>query len=281
MNITRIFRFFLMMLLITFFFLSPEATCNDIPDSPKPTPSTGTPQTSPSISPPPSLPSGLVASPSLEPSPGISPSPGPTTTPGEPVSQPNEERNEFEKILSKMKAVNEELKDYSASFNMKMKVKYSFLELPINLEGNYYFKSPDKHKIKVNRAPNFLAQYPQVFGWSLPHPKDFTGKVKGEENGCKILKLVPIMGMGDLLKIEIWVDKNTYRYPRQVYYYRDGGKIAIDISYKNVGGYYLFDRLNGTFEFPKNNIKASGEAIYKSYKINQGIPDSFFEKKEI
>jgi outer membrane lipoprotein-sorting protein len=178
-----------------------------------------------------------------------------------------------------MKMVNEGLKDYSAVVKMNMKAKYSVLEIPLNLDGNYYFKAPDRHRIKVNKAPNFLAQYPQVFGWSLPDTKDFTGKVKGEENGCKILRLVPIMGMGDLLKIEIWVDKETWRYPRQVYYYRSGGKIELNVTYKQVEGYYLFDRCNGTFDFPKNRLKASGDATYEQYEINKGIPDSFFEEE--
>lgn len=177
-----------------------------------------------------------------------------------------------------MKQVNKGLTDYSADLTMQMKAKYSVLEIPLNLTGSYFYKEPGKHRIKVNNAPNFLAQYPQVFGWSLPDTSEFTGKVRGEDGNCRVLKLIPVMGMGDLLKIEIWVDKSTYLYSKQIYYYRDGGKIAVDITYRQVGDYHLFDKVKGSFEFPKNNITASGEAQYQNYSVNKGIPDSVFEE---
>ena len=42
----------------------------------------------------------------------------------------------------------------------------------------------------------------------------------------------------------------------------------------------MFDRLKGTFEFPSRKLQASGEAVYRDYVINQGIPDSMFEEEK-
>jgi outer membrane lipoprotein-sorting protein len=265
----NLYGFKLMTALAAFILLT--AACQGAPDP--------SPAVSPTNFPTPSPSAG--AAPAATPTPAVSPlpSPSPEFSPGQGSKvTPLKKVSESETIMNKMRMVNEGLQDYSAALTLKMKAKYSVLELPLNLDGDYYFKQPDKHKIKVNRAPNFLAQYPQVFGWSLPDPAEYTSKVKGRENGCVILRLVPRMGMGDLLKIEIWVDETTYRYPKQIYYYRDAGRITLEITYRQVEGFYLFDRLQGTFEFPKNRLTASGQATYRDYRINKGIPDSLFEE---
>ena len=179
-----------------------------------------------------------------------------------------------------MKAVNKGLRDYSSSIRVTGMATYSIIDMSIYAEGIYYFKEPDKHRMKVIRGPHYLAQYPQVLGWNLPRPEEWTCKIKeSRENGKDyiILKMIPVMGMGDLLKTEMWVDKSSYLFERQIYYYRDNGKMTLDSSYRQVEGFYLFNKLAGRFEFPKKRIKAHAEAEYLEYTINKGIDDSVFQ----
>lgn len=182
-----------------------------------------------------------------------------------------------------MKNANKGLADYSVPLTMKLKVKYSLLEIPINLEGMYYFKEPDKHKLKVNKAPSYLSKYPQIFGWSLPDPGDFTSKVRECPDGnkeCMLVKLVPIMGKGDLLKVEMWVNKTTFLSPRQVYYYRDGGKITLELTYRAVSSFHLFDQVQSSLEFPRMSLNAHADALYGDYSINKGLDDSIFAEEK-
>jgi outer membrane lipoprotein-sorting protein len=182
-----------------------------------------------------------------------------------------------------MKLVNKGLRDYSSSVKITGLARYSIIDMNIYAEAVYYFKDPDKHRLKISKGPHYLAQYPQVMGWSLPSPHEWTCKIREtRENGKDyiVLKLIPIHGMGDLLKTEMWVDKSSYLFLRQVYFYRDNGKLTLDSSYQVVNGFYLFNKLVGHLEFPKKKIKADAEANYGEYKINQGIDDSVFQEEK-
>jgi len=243
------------------------------------------PAPSPSTSPTSTAPSDSGNAPG--PSPAVTPEVSPPLPPSQQASpvpsqapDKDEAQSELEAILQKMKMVNNGLKDYSSDVKVTGMGRYSILDIPLYVEGVYYYKEPDKHRLKVNRGPHYLSQYPQAFGWSLPNPQDWTCKVKeASENGKTylILKLVPVMGMGDLLKVEMWVDKSSYLFGKQVYFYRDGGKMSLDSSYRTVNGYSLFNKLVGHIEFPKKNIKADAEVEYGDYRINQGIDDSVFQ----
>jgi len=255
--------------LIPLLFSLMPGRCAGADQSPTPSPSvSGNPADSGSTTPP-------SPQPSPAPSPALQPSPAPTD--GQPEDQ---DVSELEMILQKMKMVNKGLRDYSSEVKVTGMGRYSILDIPLYVEGVYYYKEPDKHRLKVNRGPHYLSQYPQAFGWSLPNPRDWTCKVREmSENGRTfiVLKLVPVMGMGDLQKVEMWVDKGSYLFGRQIYFYRDGGKMTLDSSYRNVNGYSLFNKLSGHFEFPKKHIKADAEVEYGDYTINQGLDDSLFQ----
>lgn len=205
--------------------------------------------------------------------------PKPETT----EKDPSLKENVAQDILKKMRMVNNGLNDYSSNLTVNARVKYSLFNLPVNLDGTYYFKSPDKYKLKINKAPGFLSKYPQVFGWNLPDTKEYTASLTEENdmsNDCYLLKFVPVKKMGDLEKIEMWVNKNSYLFPKQVYYYRNEGRITLDVSYRKTGSFMLFDKVNAQFEFPGMNLSANAEAFYGEYKINEGIPDSIFDEKK-
>ena len=185
------------------------------------------------------------------------------------------------KIFQKMSSANIGLNDYECPLKASIKAKYSFLEVPFNLDGNYYFKAPDRYHVKFERAPQFLSKYPQVFGWSLPNPSEYTIKIlngEAEYANCFILRLIPIIGRGDLQKIEMWVDKKTYLFPRQLYSYREGGFVDVKANYRKIENYSLFDLMQMEISFPKSGIKANAIVNYGEYKINQGLDDSLFTK---
>jgi|GEM_PF-1471683 len=276
-----VFFFLFTLLMFIPFSTIPESHAGT-PPAPSPTPAATAPAPSPAASTAPSD-SGKITVPSPAGTPQISPALTPALQePPAPDASPkaDKELSALEAVLQKMKMVNNGLKDYSSDVKVTGMGRYSILDIPLYIEGIYYYKEPDKHKLKVNKGPHYLSQYPQAFGWSLPDPDEWTCKVKEiSENGTTyiILKLVPIMGMGDLQKVEMWVDKSSYLFGKQIYFYRDGGKMTLDSSYRTVNGYSLFNKLVGHFEFPKKHIKADAEVEYGEYRINQGIDDSIFQ----
>lgn len=189
----------------------------------------------------------------------------------------------FRQIVEKMKNVNSGLKDYSAPISAQTKAKYSFLQVPFNLSGAYFFKEPDHYKVKFEKAPEFLSKYPQVFGWTLPQPEKYTVKICDPGEGypnCFMLRMVPVQGRGDLMKIEMWVDKSTWLFPRQRYCYRDGGYVDVKSTYRKVDSFTLFDTMHMDISFPKVSVTATSDVTYGEYQINKGLDDSIFEDKK-
>jgi len=273
-----VFIFLFTLLLSAPFGAIPESQAGN-PPAPSPAPAATAPAPSPAASS--DSERTTVTSPAETPqiSPTLAPSLQEPQTPAE-SPKADKELTPLEAVIQKMKMVNKGLKDYSSDVKVTGMGRYSILDIPLYVEGVYYYKEPDKHRLKVNRGPHYLSQYPQAFGWSLPDPDDWTCKVKEiSENGTTyiILKLIPIMGMGDLQKVEMWIDKSSYLFGKQIYFYRDGGKMTLDTSYRTVNGYSLFNKLVGHFEFPKKHIKADAEVEYGEYRINQGIDDSVFQ----
>ena len=178
-----------------------------------------------------------------------------------------------------MQNVNKGLKDYTCPITAVVKTKYSFLAVPFNLEGTYYFKEPDHYKVEFKKAPDFLSKYPSAFGWSLPDPTKYTMKIfdgEGEFSDCFILRMIPVEGRGDLQKIDMYINRTTWLFPRQIYSYQNGGEVDIRCSYRDVKGFKLFGSMEVEANFPKMGIKATGNASYGYYKINSDLPDEIF-----
>jgi outer membrane lipoprotein-sorting protein len=186
-----------------------------------------------------------------------------------------------EVLWEKITQVNPGLNDYSVDLKIKVAAKYQFLNPRLDLEGTYYFKKPDRHKLKLKKASYFLNKYPNIFGWSLPPLKEFNTGVKTGNLGGRdyyVVTLTPKTIAGDIQSEEIWVDQKDYTFPRHIYRYKSGGVITLNITYRRESRFQVFDRMNASFAFPSENLNATADAAYGQYRLNQGIPDSFFDQ---
>ncbi|MFH1453769.1 MAG: outer membrane lipoprotein-sorting protein [Armatimonadota bacterium] len=190
----------------------------------------------------------------------------------------------FNEIYKKALSINSGMKDCQADLNIKIQAKWSFVPIPINLQGKYYYKAPDKFKVDLKKTPSFLKKYPQVFSWVLPEVKEFNTKIAGEEdtggNACYILELIPKQPMGDLKSHNIWIDKKEFIMRKQVFLYNTEAEIIINQNYIQKDGYWVFNDIEASFAFPKINLTATSKANYTNYKFNQNLPDSLFEEKD-
>ena len=188
-----------------------------------------------------------------------------------------------EKLWENIKKINPDLKDYNVKIKVKVQAKYQFMNPKIRLTGTYYFKKPDFHKLELDRASYFLNKYPKIFGWHLPKLAEFNSKVentrfKGKE--CYLVSLTPKTISGDIKRQRLWVDKNNYTFAKHIYEYKKGGLITLEVKYRTEGKNILYDKMNASFNFPKEKLSATAKATYGKYQINNGYPDSFFPKEE-
>lgn len=181
-----------------------------------------------------------------------------------------------------MGSINPGLVDYSVDVTIKTSGSAMFIPANFNLEGTYYYKKPDKHKLKLKKSLKVLEKYPNVFGYHLPSLKEYSASVKRVTSGGRTYYLViltPYVKVSDVIRQEFWIDADTYTFFRHITDYENGGNITVNISCRKQDGYYLYDKLNAYFTFPKINTKVNAFATYGDYKINIGLTDDFFNQK--
>ncbi|MCE1246905.1 MAG: hypothetical protein LWY06_09690 [Firmicutes bacterium] len=185
-------------------------------------------------------------------------------------------------LWDKITKINPTLKDYTVPLRVSLQAKYQFLNPRMNLTGTYYFKKPDKHKIKLDRASSLLDKYPKIFGWNMPKLEDFNSTVSLEKlNGrdCYLVTLTPKTIAGDVERERIWIDKENLTYPKHIYEYKKGGSISLEVQYRKDGDFMVYDKMNASFSFPAEKLSATAQAGYGKYVFNSGLSDSFFQEK--
>jgi hypothetical protein len=197
---------------------------------------------------------------------------------GEKVPTIGEKIPTVEELFKKMGEVNPGLKDYSSD----IKVELQFTIRTLNFAGKYYYKKPDKYKLELKKSPSFLKKYPQIFGWSLPNLSKYNSTIKPDKDTqgqeSYEVELIPIQGMGDIVKQEIWINKKDYTFPKQLFVY-NYGTITVNAKYRKEGKFIVFDTLCADFDIKVpiiGSLKATANASYKNYKTNINLPDSFF-----
>lgn len=188
----------------------------------------------------------------------------------------------FDEIYQKQTSINSVLKDYTCTVNVKGQVETVILPIKFELMGKYYFKAPDKFKVEFKDMGNLLKDLPNVFAWNLPNPKQYNCRVMAEEVKmgvpCYVLELVPKESIGNLEKHLIWVSKDDYTTPVQEFFYKSGGHVLVNVKYKVIEGFKVYDMFDGSLEFPTSSIKAQVQVFYTDYSINKGLEDSIFNK---
>lgn len=191
--------------------------------------------------------------------------------------------SEVEEIFAKVNSLNPGLVDYQAALNLDVHAKWAFIPYNPKLAGHYYYKQPDKHKLVLEEAPSFIKDQPSAFGFHLPSLQKYNATVTGTSklNGREVYEITLLpKQQNSITSMQLWVDCENYTVPRQITNYKDNGKLTVNATYTTIEDYWVFERMYCEFSFPKVKVQATATATYSNYKFNQGIPDSFFEKKK-
>lgn len=210
---------------------------------------------------------------------------------------------EAEKILDAVKKKFDAVRDYEVNINIKL--DFEFVKMP-DTKAKIYFKQPDKVKID---AKGFAMLPKQSLNFS---PKQFLSGnytaiyVKTETvNGNKldVVKIIPESDSAGIILSTLWIDQAQSVIRKIETTGKRSGTVKIELTYdnKNLG---LPSQLKFNFSAEKSqqqnvpqenkddddehNVRwrdrseLSGSVIvtYTNYKINKGIPDSFFEDKK-
>ena len=183
-------------------------------------------------------------------------------------------------IIKKVLLKNKELDDFSVKF--KSKVYLNFVIIP--LEGEIYFKKPDKFKLKFTNIPDILKNQQKNFRDVVPGAEKYNPKLckflKTYEKNSQTLILIEVRPdkKQNLKKTLLWINEKSLNPDYVILEYNDEGIIEIENE---------FDQ-EMTFSLPKNqkikfklvNFNCKAKIDYHNYKINQGISDEVFKYKQ-
>ena len=204
------------------------------------------------------------------------------------------------KILDAVKQKFEKIHDYQADVNIHVDV--NFIKMP-DKKAVIYFKQPDKVKL---HSEGFALLPKQGINFSpiqlLKGNSSAifvrTDVIDGKK--LDVIKIVPSSDTGDVVLSTVWIDEANSVISKVETIGKRSGNIAIDFKYGS--NQTLPDEVKFTFNFggvteqsnsrqEDNNpaamkqmghgpLKGSATLTYTNYKINKGIPDSFFTDKK-
>lgn len=187
-----------------------------------------------------------------------------------------------EKIFSRARALNPGLQDFKAQLDIQMQADMGPIHYKPKLQGTYYFKQADKHKIELSGGPKEIRKYPAIFGFNLPQMERFDSTMVAESvyksRPVFHCRLVPKWTGDNIKQIDYLVDKEHYTVAQSSTSFRNEGNLTLDIEYTKVGNFTVFDSLRVTADFPSMSASANGEAKYSHYSFNQNLPNSLFNK---
>lgn len=213
----------------------------------------------------------------------------------------NAQNKNPKKILDDVLQKFDKIKDYEV--NVKIKVDVNFVKIP-DAKAVIYFKQPDKQKIK-SEGFAMLPKQSMNFSPAKLLKGDYNSiYVKSEvvnNEKLDVVKIIPSNDSSDVILSTLWIDPIQNVIKKVQTTGKKSGTIQILFEYKNkaisLPSEVKFSFNVGEMNMPMNmsdenknmlgnRRKDKGPVLgsvtisYSDYKINKGIPDSFFEEKK-
>ena len=181
-------------------------------------------------------------------------------------------------LYKRVVALNADVKSYKADVHLDVALK-TFPYISPSLDGNVYYKKPDKEAIVFDTVPALAAQFKKVYP-KIDAPSRWLALydigVLGSEDGFTTFRLVPKKN-GRVEHLDVRIDEANATIKAYTWSYKDGGTVSFDQSYTSIGGAFLIDKQTGHVAFP--SYKADVTSNFKNYKLNVAIGDEVFADK--
>lgn len=178
-------------------------------------------------------------------------------------------------LVQRMADVNPDLQSYTASLHVTIALR-ALPYLNPALDGNYYFKRPDKQAVVFDTVPALAQQFQKVYPKVDPPvtwPALYDISILATSAETTTLRLVP-KHRGRVAHLDVAVDNATAMPSSFTWTYVDGGSVWFDQQYERVDGNYLLKSQTGKVELPSYNADVT--TTFSNFKLNVDVPDSVF-----
>lgn len=171
--------------------------------------------------------------------------------------------------------VNEKLQSYQAKLHIDVAL-HMFPPLSTSLDGNVYYKQPDKEAAVFTVVPMLASQFKKLYAhveppalWSTV----YRFEVLSDDGTFTIFRLVP-RKHGRVLHLDVSVDDAAATIHGYRWEYEEGGYIAFDQTFTTIAGNKLVASQSGHVELP--SYKADVHSTVSDYKLNVPVDDAVF-----
>jgi outer membrane lipoprotein-sorting protein len=205
-------------------------------------------------------------------------------------------------LVKQVKAKLEKVKDYSA--NATLRTDVPFLKVPV-ADVQVYFKLPNQFKITKEKGVSILPKGGvSVSMQNILADPNFVAIDAGKETlagkPVRVVRVLPGNTNNDVVLTILYIDEKALIVRKAITTTKDNGTYTVDMSYGKWTQYALPDKTMFTFntkdyKLPKgvtmefddgerpdanrmSDKKGYVEITYLDYKINKGVPDSYFGK---
>ena len=213
------------------------------------------------------------------------------------------QQKDVNKLLDAVKQKFNKVKDYQA--DVSTKVNISFLKVP-ETKATVYFKQPDKVKIDSKgfaMLPKQSINFSPVEMLNGNYNAFYVKTETLDNHKLDVVKVIPNNDSTEVILSTLWIDTQQSLVRKVELVGKKTGTTTIEMDYDNAE-YSLPSKVTFTFNMGNMNMpqlmqeqqdsneknnghgrrqqSLSGSVIltYSNYKVNKGIPDSFFEKSE-
>lgn len=190
----------------------------------------------------------------------------------------NEER--ATEILRKTEAKNKQIQDFTVKFNAKI----ICMNINAPISGKFFFKYPDKIKVKFDNMPSFFRSYKGLFNGLAPSGTAYGASkrefIREEESKGKKLYLIKITPSEkdkkkNIKEMYMWINSETYNPDFMSVIYKNNSSVESENGFlksrkESLPSYQKAVLKSGIFN-AKTLIK------YSDYKINSGLSDDIFK----
>jgi hypothetical protein len=181
-------------------------------------------------------------------------------------------------LYKRMIALNAGLHSYEATAKFDVALK-TFPYISPSLDGNVYFKQPDKQTVVFDTVPALASQFKKVYP-NVDSPAKWPAKydiaILSDDNTSTIFRLVPKVN-GRVEHLDVRVADADATVTGYTWTYKDGGSVSFEQSYETIGSNHLVQKQTGHVDLPA--YKADVSSSFSDYKINVAVADSLFSDK--
>ena len=180
-------------------------------------------------------------------------------------------------LFARMARVNANLQTYQADMHVDIAM-HTFPFISPSLDGNAYYKRPDKNAIVFKTVPALASAFQKVYP-QIPPPSEWKityDVTPGADDGTvTTFRLVPKKN-GRVDHIDARVDDKAATVVSEQWFYKDGGSISLAQNYETIDGNFVVQSQSGKVDLP--SYKADIKSAFSNYKLNVAVADRVFQQ---